>query len=53
MFISVLVHANLLDISLSFSSGFMVVYQFILMAASLSSLIRSSFENGNLGQIFA
>lgn len=53
LFISVSVHANLLDISLSFSFGFMAVFQFIIMAASLSSLIKSSFENGNLGQIFA
>lgn len=52
LFVSGLVHANLLDTSLSFSFGFMAVYQFMLMAVSLSSLIRSSFENYNLGQRF-
>lgn len=52
LFVSGLVHANLLDISLSFSFGFMAIYQFMLMAVSFSNLLRSWFENGNLGQMF-
>lgn len=46
-----LVKDILLGVSLFFYFGFIVVYHFMLTALSLSSLIRSSFDDGDLVQV--